>query len=295
MPAPTDRSYTQARLVLVGAVALSVLAIAYWDVAVQLVHAWSTDDNYSHGFLIPPIAAFLAWERRHRFHAAPLQPHAAGLAMAGGSLLILALDVPVFAERLSLVCAVVGVVVLLFGWSRVRTLALPLGILLLMIPLPAPIFDRLELPLRTATSMLSEVLIRAADIPVLRSDNLLMLGNVTLEVARECSGIRTAISLVTLGLVFGYVPDSRSSLRVLVASLTIPVVILTNSARVAGTAIGTHYYGPAAATGVLHDLAGWFAFAAAFAIMLLLHRLLVLAVAERTLTPPPPANVHIQS
>jgi exosortase len=138
------------------------------------------------------------------------------------------------------------------------------------------------------------MLIRAADVPVIRDGNLLALGNVTLEVARECSGIRTVISLVTLGLVFGYVADPRPALRVLVAAATIPVVVLTNSARVAGTGIATHYYGRAAATGFFHDLAGWLAFAAAFAIMLLMHRLLVQAVAERTLTPPP-ANAHIQS
>jgi len=171
---------------------------------------------------------------------------------------------------------------LLFGWSRLRALAFPLAILLLMIPLPAPVFDRLEFPLRNATSVLSEVLIRAAGIPVVREGNLLTLSNIVLEVARECSGIRSTIALVTISLVFGYVPESRSWSRLLVAALTVPVVILTNSIRVAATAVSTHYYGPAAARGFVHDLYGWLAFAAAFAIMFLLHRFLFSAAPSHT-------------
>lgn len=295
MPSLKNRSYTDRQLFLAGGVALTALAVVYRDVIVELVHIWSTDDNYSHGFLIPPIAAYLAWERRASFRNAPARFSAAGLMVLGGSLVMLAPGIPGFLARLSLVSALAGMVLFIFGRERLRTVALPLGVLLLMVPLPGPVFDRLEMPLRMATSMLSEVFIRAADIPVLRDGNLLMLGNVTLEVARECSGIRTTISLVTLGLVFGYAADSRLSLRLIVVALTIPVVVVVNSARVAGTALGTHYYGPEAARGLLHDAAGWVAFAAAFAAMLLIHRLLVASVGNRMVTPPPSARAPLQS
>ena len=295
MPSLNQRSYTDRQLFLAGAVALTALLVAYWDVVVQLVTIWSTDDNYSHGFLIPPIAAYLAWERREQFRSAPAGRSVTGLVVVVGSLVMLAPGMPGFLSRLSLVSAIAGMVLLFFGPARLRTFALPLGVLLLMIPLPPPVFDRLELPLRMATSVLSEAFIRAADIPVIRDGNLLMLGNVTLEVARECSGIRTAISLVTLGLVFGYTADSRVALRLIVVALTIPVVVVVNSARVAGTALGTHYYGPAAAQGFFHDVAGWLAFAAAFGIMLLIHRLLVASVSDRAVASPPPANAPLQS
>jgi exosortase len=253
---------------------VSALAFLYWDVVVELVRVWSTDDYYSHGFLIPPIAAFLAWERRDRFRNAPIRPSLAGLFFVIASILALAPGVPVFLTRVSLVVAIAAAVLLFFGWSRLRVVAFPLAILLLMIPLPQPVFERIEFPLRSATSVLSEVFIRAAGIPVVRDGNLLTLSNIVLEVARECSGIRSTIALVTIGLVFGYVPESRNWSRLMIAALTVPVVIVTNSIRVAATAVSTHYYGPEAARGFVHDLYGWLAFAAAFAIMFMLHRLL---------------------
>jgi exosortase len=280
---------------LLGALVLGGIAVLYRDVVQELVRVWSTDTNYSHGFLIPPIAAFLAWERREPFIAAPARPALAGLMIVGGSALLAALGGGAFMARISLVAALAGAVIAVFGWSRFRTVAFPLAILLLMIPLPAPVFERLESPLQIATSVFSEAMIRAVGIPVLRDGNLLSLGNVTLEVARECSGIRTTISLVVLGLAFGYSADVRRWPRLLVLGLTVPVVILTNGLRVAATAVSAHYYGREAATGFLHDLYGWLAFAAAFATLMLVHRLLVRVAETRRPTPGTSANAYIHS
>jgi exosortase len=273
-----ERSYSHGRLIFIGAIAVGALAILYRGVAVELVRVWISDDNYSHGFLIPPIAAFLAWERRDRFRTAPMQPTLAGFLLAAASSLALAPGVPVFLTRVSMVGAIAAVVLLLCGWSRLRAVAFPLAILLLMIPLPTPVFERIEFPLQRATAVLSEAFLHAAHVPVVREGNLLVLRNIVLEVAAECSGIRTTIALATIGLVFGYVPDSRRWPRFLVAAFTIPIVILTNSVRVAATAVSTHYYGPTIATGFVHNLYGWLAFGVAFAIMLLVQRLIVRAV-----------------
>lgn len=282
-------------LMFLGAVVIGGIAILYREVAQDLVRVWSTDTNYSHGFLIPPIAAFLAWERRDRFLAAPPRPALAGLVIVAGSALIVALGGSEFLTRVSLVAAVAGAVLAVFGWTRLRAVAFPLAILLLMIPLPAPVFERLESPLQIATSAVSEAMIRAVGVPVLRDGNLLALGNVTLEVAKECSGIRTTISLVVLGLAFGYSADARRWPRLLVLGLTVPVVILTNGMRVAATAVSAHYYGRDTATGFLHDLYGWLAFAAAFATLVLIHRLLVRAAETRVRHRARSANAYIHS
>src|SRR5687768_8680495 len=237
MASLTGTSFTRVRLMLLGVFVLGGIAFLYREVVKELVHVWSTDTNYSHGFLIPPIAAFLAWERRDRFRAAPLRPALAGFMVIGASALVLALDGGAFPTRISLVAALAGALLAIVGWSRFRTVAFPLAILLLMVPLPDPIFTRLESPLQTATSMFSEAMIAAVGIPVLREGNLLALGNVTLEVAKECSGIRSSISLIVLGLAFGYSADTRRWPRLLVLGLTVPIVILTNAVRVAATAV----------------------------------------------------------
>ena len=275
---------TRALGFLALALILAGLAFLYRDVIPELVRAWETDDNYSHGYLIPPIAAYLAWERRHRFAAIPASQSLFGLIVILGSMVVLALGVlgiELFLTRVSLVGVLAGIVLFMFGWARTRVMIFPLAFLVLMIPLPAIIFNQIAFPLQLIASQFGEDVIRAFSIPVLREGNVLILPNISLEVAEACSGIRSLISLLTLGIVFGYFGDSRTWVRVAIALSTIPVAILTNGARVAGTGIAARYYGAAAAEGFLHEFSGWLVFIAAFILMMLLHRLLLLIVPDR--------------
>src|ERR1700704_373248 len=210
----------------------------YWPVMAKLVGAWATDDNYSHGFFIIPLAAYFAWERRRRFLDAPARPSALGLVVVIGSILLLAAGVigaELFSTRISILGTLVGIVLFLFGWNRLRVLLFPLAFLLLMVPLPAILFNQIAFPLQLLASRVGELAITAANVPVLREGNLLILPNTTLEVAEACSGIRSLVSLLTLGIVFGYFGDSRPWVRTLIALSTIPVAILSNGIRVAGT------------------------------------------------------------
>jgi len=116
--------------------------------------------------------------------------------------------------------------------------------------------------------------LRLFQIPVLREGNVMFLANTTLEVAEACSGIRSLVSLLALGTVYGYFIDRRVWMRALIALVTVPVAIVTNALRVAGTGVAAHYYGPSAAEGFFHEFSGLVVFAAAFALLFLLARLL---------------------
>jgi exosortase len=253
--------------------------LLYRHVLAKLASDWWTDDNYSHGFFIIPIAAYLAWERRHRFFAAAQRPTVAGLIVLVGSVLVLVggvLGSELFLTRISLLGTTVGIVLFLFGWARLRVLAFPLAFLILMIPLPAILFNQIALPLQLQASRFGEGVLGAVDIPVLREGNVLILANTTLEVAEACSGIRSLISLLTLGIVFGYFADSRGWVRSLIALSSVPVAIVANGARVAGTGIAADYMGPAAAEGFFHEFSGWMVFVAAFAMMIIIQRAILL-------------------
>jgi exosortase len=271
-------------VLLTGALVVAGLAVLYRDVVPELVHAWSTDDNYSHGYLIPPIAAYLAWERRQKFLAAPSAGSFFGLVVVLGSIVVLALGVlgiELFLTRVSIIGAIGGTVLFLFGWARLRVMLFPIAFLILMVPIPAILFNQIAFPLQLIASQFGEAVIRAVDIPVLREGNVLILANISLEVAEACSGIRSLISLLTLGIVFGYIGDGRNWVRTLIALSAIPVAVIANGARVAGTGIAAHYYGQAAAEGFFHEFSGWLVFIAAFAMMLLFHRLLLLVAPDR--------------
>jgi exosortase len=267
-----------ARLAL-GAVIFAA-AWLYWPVLTGLVRDWSNDDNYSHGFLIVPIAAYFAWERRDRLKSAIWRPSLVGLAVALVSLAMLVaglLGAELFLTRVSLIGLVGGGILFLFGWNHFRILLFPIGFLILMVPIPAIIFNQIAFPLQLVASRFGEVVVRLFDIPVLREGNVITLANTQLEVAEACSGIRSLISLLTLGIVYGYFMDKRSWVRVLVAAATIPVAIVANGLRVAGTGVAAHYYGPDAAQGFFHTFSGWIVFLAAFVMLFVVQRLVHLA------------------
>jgi exosortase len=287
------QSPSQAQWLAVALVAAG-LALLYWHVFARLVYDWYNDDNYSHGFLIIPIAAYLAWERRHKLFAAPEKPAAVGLVVVVGSLVVMLAGIlgsEMFVTRVSLLGTIVGSLLFLWGWRRVGVLAFPLAFLLLMIPLPGIIFNQIAFPLQLIASRFGEAAMGAANVPVLREGNVLILANTTLEVAEACSGIRSLVSLLTLAIVLGYFSDPRGWVRTLVALSSIPVAVVTNGLRVAGTGIAAHQFGEAAAQGFFHEFSGWMVFVAAFALMLGLQRLLVLVVPAAPEPPSIPAAV----
>ena len=277
-----------------AALVLGGLLLVYWSVIRGLVDAWSTDDNYSHGFFIVPLAAYFAWERRHAFAAMPVRPSWLGLLVVAGSMMLLVgglLGAELFLSRVSLIGAIAGSILFLFGWSRLRVVLFPIAFLLLMVPLPALIFNKIAFPLQLLASRVGEQTVSAMDIPILREGNVLILANATLEVAEACSGIRSLVSLFTLGIVFGYFVDRRPWMRAAIALSAIPVAILANAMRVASAGVAAHYYGPAGVEGLFHDFSGFMVFIVAFVMMLGVQRLLLRLLPPRLPQLPAPTPV----
>jgi exosortase len=259
-----------------GLAPLCVLAASaawlYADVIVRLVSDWYHDDNYSHGFVIVPLAIYFAYERRDQLRLAPRRPMTwLGLLVVAGSLGLLAagtLGSEFFLTRVSLIGALAGSVLFLFGARHMRILAFPIAFLLLMVPVPAIVFNQIAFPLQLLASRFGESVVALAGVPVLREGNVIILPWVTLEVAEACSGIRSLISLLTLGIVFGYFTDHRLGVRMLLAIVTVPIAILANGLRVAGTGIAAHHFGSAVAEGFFHTFSGWLVFLTATLMLL---------------------------
>jgi exosortase len=278
-----------------GRVAAALVALGfgvlYWPVFIKLVSDWYHDDNYSHGFLIIPIAAYFAWERRDRLKSEPAHGSVIGLIVVLGSIAVLLAGIlgsELFLTRISILGAAVGAVLFMFGWRHLRILAFPLAFLVLMIPIPAILFNQIAFPLQLLASRFGEAVMGAVDVPVLREGNVLILANTTLEVAEACSGIRSLVSLLTLAIVLGYFSDKRSWVRCVVALSSIPVAVVTNGIRVAGTGIAAHRFGAAAAEGFIHEFSGWLVFVAAFGLTIVVQRVIAaVAPAPRATTPLP--------
>ena len=122
------------------------LAFAFWDVAAKLLTDWGRDENYSHGFLMVPLAAYVVWRERARLLSIPSRPSAWGLFIVAGSLLTLGagrLGAELFLTRIALIGTLAGIVVFLWGFRLLRALAFPFLLLLLAIPIPAIIFNQI--------------------------------------------------------------------------------------------------------------------------------------------------------
>jgi exosortase len=260
--------------------ALLVLLIAsvgytYWDIGRGLVAQWAADENYSHGFLILPLAGYFAWKRRAELAATPRRPSFVGLLVVVGSLLLLAAAVAaaeLFVARLSLLGLLTGAILYLFGARHVKLLAFPLAFLVLMIPPPAIVFNQIALPLQLVASRLGEAAIRASGTPVLRDGNVLELVTVRLEVAEACSGIRSIFSLLTFALVIAQLGRYSAMRAWILAAATIPIAVVANATRVAAIGIAAGRLGPAVVDGPLHSASGVMVFVIAVGALLLLER-----------------------
>jgi exosortase len=262
----------------VGAVLLVCAGVVwlYGGALSSLVSQWASDDDYSHGFFVIPLAAFFAWERRGALARAESRPGVEGLLLVGVSLLAFMagiLGAELFLTRSSLIGVLAGTVLFVWGREHFRILLFPLAFLLFMIPLPAIIFNQIAFPLQLVASRLGETAIAAAEIPVLREGNVLQLPNITLEVVEACSGIRSLVSLLMLGVLLGYFAEPRTPGRVLIALAAIPIAIIANATRVGGTGLASHWAGPAAAEGFFHTFSGWIVFVVALVGLIVVQRI----------------------
>src|SRR4051794_1599975 len=265
-------------LMIAMALSAAVLAL-YSGVLAGLTRQWATDDNYSHGFFVLPLALFFTWERRAALRAAVGRPSLAGLVLIAASLVLLLagrLGAELFLTRVSLIGVLAGTVLYVWGREHLRILAFPIAFLALMVPLPAILFNKIALPLQLLASRVGETAIAAAGIPVVREGNVLQLPTRDLEVAEACSGIRSLVSLLMLGIVLGYFTEKRIGPRVIVALAAVPIAIAANAARVAGTGLASELVSPAAAEGFFHAFSGWLMFVVAFAGLLSVQRLIAL-------------------
>lgn len=277
-------------------VAISVaLAFVYYSVLAKLGYDWWNDENYSHGLLIPAVIGYILWLERERLSRAVQKPS----GFWGGLIVVLALlglwvgtaGAELYVQRMSLVLMLVGVTIYFWGWRLLRLLMVPLGLLVLAIPIPAIIFNKIAFPLQIFASKCAVWAMRLFDIPVLRQGNVIELmpkgarETKRLEVVEACSGIRSLMTLVTLAVVFAYFTHPKSkggdggggwtrSLKsygfwrsaILVAS-AVPIAILTNALRVSGTGVLSHYYGTEVADGFFHSFSGWVVYIVAFLLL----------------------------
>lgn len=253
-----------------------LLSALYGPVMISLVRQWVQDPSYSYGFFVPLFVALWCGMHRESWLRHPLCPSNSGLLVIATALVLLVIGVlgaEVFLQRISLVILLGGLTAYFAGWRMLRALVAPLLFLLLMIPLPAIVFNEVAFPLQLLASRFSGCLLGALHVPVVREGNVIILPSITLDIAEACSGIRSLMSLITLAIFYGSLAEPRNWMRSIIALVAVPIAVTANALRIVGAALFGYYLGPRFAEGFFHSFSGWLVFVLALTALVLLHRL----------------------
>ena len=243
--------------------ALVLLAVLYAKSFAKLWSDWSTDENYSHGFLVPVAFVWMIWMQRKELAKVAVAPKTWGLGLIILGVLQMVigkLGAENFVTNSSLLVVLIGVTVYLFGTTMLRRMAFPIAWLLFMIPLPAIIYYALTFRLQVLASSLSSWMLDLAKIPNVREGNVIYLPNFTVGVVEACSGIRSLISLLAFAAFFGYVSPMNRLSRWILLLAAVPIAIFVNALRIGGTGCVGNYADPKYAEGFYHTFSGWLLF-----------------------------------
>ena len=249
---------------------LCLLVMLYYRIVPDMVLDWYKDDNYSHGFLVPIIAGYFLWQRWPELKEKIVRPEGMGLALVLLALLQLTiawLGSEYFTMRSSLFVLLAGLALYLFGREVLKGLALPLGYLIFMVPIPYIIYDAVAFPLKLFITKASVATLQMMGVIVMREGNIIMLPTTTLEVADACSGIRSLMSLLALAAAYAFMIQTSNLKRAILIVSAVPIAIFTNGLRVIVTGILAQWWGAKAAEGFFHEFAGLAVFALAMVIL----------------------------
>jgi len=251
-----------------------LLIVSYAPVLQRLILQWTYDEDMGHGFFVPVVAGYIAWQKRRELFSGASSPCWWGLlvvAYGAFQLAVATLGAELFLARTAFVISLIGVVLTLGGWRLLRLLAFPLFLLFFMVPIPAILYNQVTFPLQLVASQVADSTLSLLGIPVLREGNILELASQRLNVVEACSGIRSLLSLSFLSLVYAYFFDKKVWMRAVLLVATVPIAIVANSARVTLTGLVSEY-DPELARGIFHYASGWVIFMVALAILVAFHQ-----------------------
>lgn len=256
---------------------LAGLVFLYFPILQKLAHDWDTNDNYSHGYFIPILSAYLIYTYRDDLKKLPLQSNIAGLFLlvAGLMQLIIAkTGSEFFLQRTSLIPVLAGLVLFCLGFAFLKKLFLPIIYLIFMVPLPAIIWNKIAFPMQLFGSFLTEKFVTLLGIPIFREGNVLHLTETTLEVVDACSGLRSLTTLFALSAVFAILSTHKTWQKWVLFLAAAPIAIFANIVRLSATALLASKYGSGVAHGFLHDFSGLVVFAVGIILLVTVSNLL---------------------
>lgn len=280
-PVPHPATEAEVRLRVAGALLTSAPFIwAYWPTFVGLVTVWETQPDYSHGYLVIPLACLLAWSRWGERPPVSANWHWLGIGLLVLSLTMRFVGEYYFLNSLdgwSIILWVGGVVWLFFGWRMFWWSGPAIAFLIFMVPLPYRFETSLSYPLQRIATKISVYSLQMLGQPALAEGNTILLNELRLEVEQACSGLRIFVGVIALA--FAYIVAFRHTWweRALILLSVVPIALLVNAGRIVVTGLLLQQFTGDDARHWAHDVSGWMMIPAAailFGLLLWYFRLL---------------------
>lgn len=244
-----------------------ISSLAFCKTLSALVKHSLHDASSSHIILIPLVGFFLLYVERQNVFSITRTSTGSGLGLVLCGMVLYGFATrgffpregnwPLSLETFSVVLIWVGGFLLCYGFDAFRAGALPLLFLLLMIPLPDVILDRVIYTLQAGSTEIAYLLFQAVGTPVVRHGFLLSVPGVTIEVAKECSSIRSSIALFITCFLAAHLYLRTSWKMILLALLSVPLSLIKNGIRIVTLTLLSIYVKPDFLTGKLHHEGGF--------------------------------------
>lgn len=271
---------------IVGLVALSGI---FAQPILGLARLVASKDLYTHIPLIPLVTLYFIWLKRRSIaagHDRPsLVPVCVPAALGTVALISYWLASPawradpansLFLLILAYVCFIWTLIVGVFGWSTVRQILFPLAFLVFLVPYPTALTHGIEISLQYASAEAASFMFTLSQLPVLRDGLFFKLPGITLEVAQECSGVRSTFVLFVSSVVAGYMFFRLKRYRAILALAVVPIAIARNGFRIVTIGYLCVKFGPDMIDSFVHRKGGPIFFALSlipfFVLVLFLYR-----------------------
>lgn len=255
---------------VLGAIVMGALAV--W----ATLDAWSDifliarkNEEYSHIFLVPFVAIAMVYVRRARFRYCKPTGTGLGFVIAG---LGWCLHIFGFYHNfvslwhIGAVTVLIGCFISVFGKDALFRFFPAVAVLMFLIPVPGTVRLSIAAPLEDYTAKISELLLNAGGVAVIRAGNQLILNGKAVNIAEACNGLRMVFALVLVSYFFGFALPLRNSVRFTILLASPFAAILCNVIRILPTVL---LYGQSQEVGkVFHDYSGWLMLPISFLILL---------------------------
>jgi len=242
----------------------AIIGIFYYNTLGWLVESWLHNEYYSHGFIVLIISAYIIWNMRKELASMEKKQSQQGLFIFTAGILIQfisAIWTVRFLSGISLLITIAGVIIYLYGWEFMKKIRFPFLLLILIIPVP--FVDMITAPAQTISVIATSSMANLIGIPTLREGLILKTSAGLFEVALECSGINSLISLFTIGIIFAFMLEGSNVMKATIVLSAIPLAMIGNIMRITSVLAVAGKYGQETAMNYFHDLASLLLFSVA--------------------------------